>query len=273
MQDQHGILAVFFRCPVQEHPCIFAGFFRYSLTWILEKSWYVPVFFCWLLVKKLISQKTLLCVVICVNENWVALLFQDSLVLCSVKCKGWPFGTILVWRSRSWVRARAPCEGVVSTLFGRGARTWSDQTTQRKACGAFSANTNNKRQKTRLLAFVPPHNLQCIRPPAHPKCAQAVRWRFGGLDLQEGQDVIAVDLEGTQKGSVLGLRSRCHHHHSTNDESNSCTGCGSLEQMLPIQSTFLQFAHCLWHRIFTCFYTFSFLRNHNESRSLLLHNA
>ena len=63
--------------------------------------------FCWLLVKKLISQKTLLCVVICVNENWVALLFQDSLVLCSVKCKGWPFGTILVWRSRSWVRERA----------------------------------------------------------------------------------------------------------------------------------------------------------------------
>ena len=76
-------------------------------------------FFNWLLVKKLISQKTLLCVVICVNENWVALLFQDSLALCSVKCKGWPFGTILVWRSRSWVRARAPCEGVVSTLFGR----------------------------------------------------------------------------------------------------------------------------------------------------------
>ena len=28
---------------------IFAGFFRYSFTWSLEKSWYVPVFFagCW----------------------------------------------------------------------------------------------------------------------------------------------------------------------------------------------------------------------------------
>ena len=32
--------------PVQEHPCIFAAFFRYSLTWILEKLWYVRVFFC-----------------------------------------------------------------------------------------------------------------------------------------------------------------------------------------------------------------------------------
>ena len=91
-----------------EQQGIFAGFFRYSFTWSLEKSWYVPVFFCWPLVKKLISQKTLLCVVICVNENWVALPFQDSLVLCSVKCNVWPFGTILVWRSRSWVRARGP---------------------------------------------------------------------------------------------------------------------------------------------------------------------
>ena len=71
--------------------------------------------FCWLLVKKLISQKTLLCVVVCVNENWVALLFQDSLVLCSVKCKGWPLGTILVWCSRSWVRARLA--KVLSRLF------------------------------------------------------------------------------------------------------------------------------------------------------------
>ena len=70
-----------------EQQGIFAGFFRYSFTWSLEKSWYVPVFFCWTLVKKPISQQTLLCVVICVNENWVALLFQDSLV--------WPFG--IVW--------------------------------------------------------------------------------------------------------------------------------------------------------------------------------
>ena len=68
-----------------EQQGIFAVFFRYSLTWILEKSWYVPVFFCWLLVKKVISEKPLLCEVICVNENWVALPFQDSLVLCSVK--------------------------------------------------------------------------------------------------------------------------------------------------------------------------------------------
>ena len=92
-----------------------AGFCRYSFSWSLEKSWYVPVFFCWLLVKKLIFQKTLPGVVICANENWVALLFQDSLVLCSVKCKGWPFGTILVWR----LGPRARCEGVVWTLFGR----------------------------------------------------------------------------------------------------------------------------------------------------------
>ena len=79
--------------------------------------------FCWLLVKKLISQKTLLGVVICASENWVAVLFQDSLVLCSVECKGWPLGTILVWRlgpraralqrcclDSFWVRARADLE-------------------------------------------------------------------------------------------------------------------------------------------------------------------
>ncbi len=87
-------------CSVPLMPCrgapvhFLAGLFQYSLTWILEKLWYVPVFFCWLLVKRLISQKTLLCVVISVNENSVALFFQDSLVLCSVKCKGWPFGTL-----------------------------------------------------------------------------------------------------------------------------------------------------------------------------------
>ena len=101
---------------------IFAGFCRYSFSWSLQKSWYVPVFFCCLLVKKLISQKTLLRVVICANENWVA-PFQDSLVLCSVNCKGWPFETILVWRLGP--RARVPCECVVSTLFGR-ARARAD---------------------------------------------------------------------------------------------------------------------------------------------------
>ena len=76
--------------------------------------------------KKLISQTTLLGVAICANENWVALLFQDSLVLCSVKCKGWSFGTILVWhlgpRARAlrrccldffWVRARARGPGAI----------------------------------------------------------------------------------------------------------------------------------------------------------------
>ena len=61
-------------------------------------------------------KKTLLGVVICANQNWVALLFQDSLVLWSVKCQSWPFGTILVWRLGP--RVRAPCEGVVSTLLG-----------------------------------------------------------------------------------------------------------------------------------------------------------
>ena len=137
-----------------EQQGIFAGFFRYSFTWSLEKSWYVPVFFCWTLVKKPISQQTLLCVVICVNENWVALLFQDSLV--------WPFG--IVWNYFGLAFevlgpcARARLAKVLSRLcLGARARTWSDQTTQRKACGSFSANTNDKRQKTRLLAFVPPH--------------------------------------------------------------------------------------------------------------------
>ena len=31
VQEQHGIFAVFFRCTVQEHPCIFAGFFSIFL--------------------------------------------------------------------------------------------------------------------------------------------------------------------------------------------------------------------------------------------------
>ena len=53
---------VFLQCSLDalctgKHKGIFAGFFRYSFTWSLEKSWYVPVFFYWLLVKKLISQK------------------------------------------------------------------------------------------------------------------------------------------------------------------------------------------------------------------------
>ncbi len=37
-------------CPVQEQQGVFAVFFRYSLTRIIEKSWYVRVFFfagCW----------------------------------------------------------------------------------------------------------------------------------------------------------------------------------------------------------------------------------
>ena len=95
-------------------------------------------------------KKTLLCVVICVNENSVALLFQDSLVLCSVKCNGWPFGTLLVWRSRSWVRARARAlRRCCLDSFWARARTWSDQATQRKACGSLSANTSHERQETR----------------------------------------------------------------------------------------------------------------------------
>ena len=164
--------AVFFRCSVQGSnkaflqgsldilsaggkQGIFAGFCRYSFSWSLEKSWYVPVFFCWLLVKKLIFQKTLPGVVICVNENWVALLFQDSLVLCSVKCKGWPFGTILVWRLGPLPCLAKVLSGLILGARAR-ARTWSDQTTQRKTCGSFSPNTNDKRQKTKLLAFVPP---------------------------------------------------------------------------------------------------------------------
>ena len=130
--------AVFFRCSVQGSnkaflqgsldilsaggkQGIFAGFCRYSFSWSLEKSWYVPVFFCWLLVKKLIFQKTLPGVVICVNENWVALLFQDSLVLCSVKCKGWPFGTILVWRL-----GPLPCLAKVLSGLILGARARAD---------------------------------------------------------------------------------------------------------------------------------------------------
>ena len=84
-----------------EQQGIFAGFFRYSFTWILEKSWYIVVCVGVFLlavdeirIERVVSQKTLLCVVISVNENSVALFFQGSLVLCSVKCKGWPFGTL-----------------------------------------------------------------------------------------------------------------------------------------------------------------------------------
>ena len=86
---------------------MFAGSSRYSFSWSLEKLWYVPVFcFGWLVVKKLRFEKTLVGVVICANENWVALLFQGSLVLCSVKCKGCAFGAIFVCRLGP--RARAP---------------------------------------------------------------------------------------------------------------------------------------------------------------------
>ena len=127
----------------RERQGIFAGVFK-NLNIPSAGAWknrgMCPCFFagCWmLLVEKLTSQKTLLGVVICANENWVALLFQS-----------W---NILVWHLGP--RARA----VLSRLFlGARARTWSDQTTQRKACGSFSANTNDKRRKTRLLAFVPP---------------------------------------------------------------------------------------------------------------------
>ena len=70
---------------------------------------------------------------------------------------------LAVWNylSLAFGSARARLAKVLSRLFlGARARaptrTWSDQTTQRKACGSFSANTNDKRQKTRLLAFVPP---------------------------------------------------------------------------------------------------------------------
>ena len=133
---------------------ILAGFCRYSFSWSLQKSWYVPVFFCWLLVKKLISQKTLLRVVICANENWVALLFQDSLVLCSVKRKGWPFETILVWRLGP--RARAPCEGVVSTLFGRARGPGAIKPHNEKLADHFQQTQMTKARKKQITGFRSP---------------------------------------------------------------------------------------------------------------------
>ena len=103
---------------------MFAGSSRYSFSWSQEKLWYVPVFcFGWLVVKKLRFEKTwktLVGVVVCANENWVALLFQDSLVLYSVKCKGCTFGTIFVWRLGP--RARARPTQVLSRPFSRGPK-------------------------------------------------------------------------------------------------------------------------------------------------------
>ena len=86
--------AVFFRCSVQgsNKACL-----QGSLDIPSRGAWKNRgVCRCFLLAvgEKADLSKTLLCLVICVNENWVALPFQDSLVLCSVKCKGWPFGTI-----------------------------------------------------------------------------------------------------------------------------------------------------------------------------------
>ena len=59
---------------------IFAGFFPLDIpsrgAW--KNRGMCQCFFCWPLVQKLVFHKTLLCVVICVNENWVALLFQEA---------------------------------------------------------------------------------------------------------------------------------------------------------------------------------------------------
>ena len=84
-----------------------------------------------------------------------ALSRQPGLVFCEVQ-------GLAVWNylylNLAFGSARARLAKVLSRLFlGARARTWSDQTTQRKACGSFSADTNDKRQKTRLLAFAPPH--------------------------------------------------------------------------------------------------------------------
>ena len=85
--------------------------------------------------------KTLLCVVI---TGLTCAFRQPGLVFCEVQ-------GLAVWNYLSLAfevlgpRARAPCEGFVSTLFGSArAQTWSDQTTQRKTCGSFSANTDDK---------------------------------------------------------------------------------------------------------------------------------
>ena len=105
----------FFQCRIQEI-CVFCRVVSIFFEVLLENLWSGPVFFLPAVGEKADLKKTLLGVVICANQNWIALLFQDSLVLWSVKCQSWPFGTILVWRLGP--RARAPCEGVVSTLLG-----------------------------------------------------------------------------------------------------------------------------------------------------------
>ena len=93
--------------------------------------------------------KTLLCVVVCVNENWVALLFQDSLVLCSVKCKGRPLGTIYLSLAFEVLGPRARLAKVLSRLFlgalARADRGAIKQHNEKR--GSFSANANYKRQK------------------------------------------------------------------------------------------------------------------------------
>ena len=133
--------------------------------------WYVPVFcFGWVVVKKLRFEKTLVGVVLCASENWVALLLQDSLVLCSVKC----IRAARLGRSSSdvWVRARAraPRRCCIDPFGARArARTQSAHTTQRNACTSSSANRRNQRQHTghhrhKLQKFVP-ISLAFVPPP------------------------------------------------------------------------------------------------------------
>ena len=244
-----------------EQQGIFAGVFRHSFSWSLESNkaflqgsvdipsagaWknrgMCPCFFCWLLVKKLISQTALLGVVICANENWVALLFQASLVLCSVKCKGWSFRTILVWHLGP--RARAPCEGVVSTLFGctRARGPGAIKPHNEKLADHFQQTQMTSDKKPDYWLSSPPHRLsvcQCKTMQntnlewlimAYPT---AQKWhlrrmlkttflfRFAGvLDIFGFEAICAsfIKNKSNQKQVLLGLQTQKNtEHHRTSE--------------------------------------------------------
>ena len=87
-RGQQGIFAVcglkvpfcsmrFFQCRIQEI-CVFCRVVSIFFEVLLENLWSGPVFFLPAVGEKADLKKTLLGVVICANQNWIALLFQDS---------------------------------------------------------------------------------------------------------------------------------------------------------------------------------------------------
>ena len=156
--------AVFFRCSVQgSNKAFLQGSVDIPSAGAWKNRGMCPCFF-WLPVgeKADLSKNIARCGHMC---QWKlgcsALSRQPGLVFCEVQGLAvWNYLSLAFESAR--VRALRRC--CLDSFWVRArARTWSDQTTQRKTCGSFSANTNDKRQKTRLLAFVPsPHRCCCF---------------------------------------------------------------------------------------------------------------